>query len=803
MFIKKQIVFALLLLSSIAVQAQTDYQIKVFDDQKQVLAGATINIDGILFSQTDANGTFSVSLKQSRVSIRISMVGYYPFSQIVDLKKQNTFTLRKNIYVSEEALVTSTRIADEAAGTYSMVDRQYINKVNMGQDLPYILNQTPGVVITSDAGTGIGYTGIRIRGTDQTRTNLTINGIPLNDAESQGTFTVNIPDFASSVENIQVQRGVGSSTNGGGAFGASINIQTDNMPDTAYAEVNITQGGFDASHILFGNQMERYSAKVNTGLIDGHWNFSGRLSKIANIGYIDNSSAVLKSFFSSASYRNERHLIKFNVFSGTEKTFLAWNGVPQDSLKTNRTFNPISAEYNDQYDQYQQDHYQIFESFKINRRNHLNLGYHYTRGRGYFQEFRYDQSFANYNLDTVFVGNDTISESDILRRRWLRNTFEGIVYSWEYNSLDKFNFTLGGSANKYDGEHFGEIIWSKFASNSQPGHRFYTGWGLKKEFNIYAKANYKFSNALQSFIDLQFRAIDYEIAGNNKDQVIIDQKHALNFFNPKAGISYILTPDDFLYLSAGIANKEPNRDDFINGKVNNIVPKSEQLRNVELGWKRRKNNFNIELNAYLMDYKNQLVLTGEVNNVGEYLRVNTPESYRLGLEASASYNYTSKLSVSANIAISRNKIKSFTESIYAYDADYNYIGVVLKEHKNTDISFSPNFVAGSRIRYKVYQNLFLSLESKYVGKQFMDNTSNDLRKINPFFVNDLFLDYNLRVKNLIPSFTLTLKVNNVFNTMYEPNGYTYSLIENGVENNYNFYYPQAGRNYMVSMNFRF
>jgi iron complex outermembrane receptor protein len=803
MFVKKQIILVLLLLSSIAVQAQTDYQIKVVDDQKQPLPGATISIDGILFAQTDANGWYKIKLKQSTVSLNISMLGYYPFAQIVDLKRQSVFVLRKNIYVSEEALVTATRINENAAGTFSMVDKEYIKNVNMGQDLPYILNQTPGVVITSDAGTGIGYTGIRIRGTDQTRTNLTINGIPLNDAESQGTFTVNIPDFASSVENIQVQRGVGSSTNGGGAFGASINIQTDDMPDTAYAEVNITQGGFDASRILFGNQMERYSAKVNTGLIDGHWNFSGRMSKIASVGYIENSSAVLKSFFSSASYRNEKHLIKFNVFSGTEKTFLAWNGVPQDSLKTNRRFNPINAEYNDQYDNYQQDHYQIFESFKINNRNHINLGYHYTRGRGYFQEFRFDQQFANYNLDSLFIGNDTISNTDILRRRWLRNEFEGIVYSWEYNSLDKFSLTIGGSANRYDGEHFGEIVWSKFASSSQPGHRFYTGWGIKKEFNMYAKANYQFTNALQAFVDLQLRAIDYKLEGNNKDQVIIDQQHQFNFFNPKAGISYNITNDNNVYLSVGVANKEPNRDDFINGKVNNLVPKSEQLRNIELGWKKRTNSFNVEVNTYLMDYKNQLVLTGEVNNVGEYLRVNTPSSYRAGIEASASYTYTSKLNVSANIALSRNKIASFTESIYEYDADYNYIGVLLREHNNTDISFSPNVVIGTRMRYKVYQNLFVSIESKYVGKQYMDNTSNELRKIDPFFVNDLFLDYNLRVKKIIPSFTLTLKVNNVFNALYEPNGYTYSLIENGVENNYNFYYPQAGRNYMVSMNFRF
>jgi iron complex outermembrane receptor protein len=803
MFFKKQIVLALLLLSSIAVKAQTSYQIKVTDEENQVLVGATIAIDGIIFAQTDENGLYKLKLKQSKVSLTISMIGFYPFSQIVDLSRQNQFALKKNVFVSEEALVTSTRINSSAAGTYSMVDKNYISKVNMGQDLPYILNQTPGVVITSDAGTGIGYTGIRIRGTDQTRTNLTINGIPLNDAESQGTFTVNIPDFATSTENIQVQRGVGSSTNGGGAFGASINIQTDNMPDTAYAEVNITQGGFEVSNLLFGNQMERYSAKVNTGLIDGHWNFSGRLSKIANIGYIENSSAVLKSFFSSASYRNERHLIKFNVFSGTEKTYLAWNGVPQDSLKTNRRYNPISDEYNDQYDNYQQDHYQIFESFKLNKRNHFNLGYHFTRGRGYFQEFRYDQNFSNYNLDTLFTGSDTILNTDILRRRWLRNTFEGIVYSWEYDSQNKFKLTVGGSANRYVGEHFGEIVWSKFASNSQPGHRFYTGWGYKNEFNIYSKANYQFTNSLQAFVDLQFRSIDYKLEGNNKDQVVLDQQHQLNFFNPKAGVSYALTNNDFFYLSTGIANKEPNRDDFINGKVNNLVPKSEQLRNIELGWKKKRNDFAIEINTYLMDYKNQLVLTGEVNNVGEYLRVNTPNSYRVGVEASGNYNFTPKLNVSANVALSRNKIKSFTESIYEYDADYNYLGVVLREHKNTDISFSPNVVAGSRIRYKLIQNLFATLESKYVGKQFMDNTSNELRKLDPFFVNDLFFDYNLRVKKYIPSFTLTVKINNVFNTLYEPNGYTYSLIESGVENNYNFYYPQAGRHYMVAMNFKF
>lgn len=803
MFLKKHIATFVLILLGLSTFAQSNYQIKVVDEQNQALPGANITIDGIIFAQTNENGLYEFKLNHAKVSLTVSMIGFYTYNSIIELQSISIITLKKNIYVSEEALVTSTRVENKTAGTYTMVDKDYISKTNLGQDLPYVLNQVPGVVITSDGGTGIGYTGIRIRGTDQTRTNLTINGIPLNDAESQGTFTVNIPDFVSSVENIQVQRGVGTSTNGGGAFGASINIQTDNLPDTASAELNITQGGFSANKILFHNQVERYSAKVNTGLINNHWNFNGRLSKIANIGYIENSSAVLKSFFTSASYRNEKHLLKFNVFSGTEKTYLAWEGVPEDSLKTNRKFNPIAAVNPDQYDNYQQDHYQIFESFRLNEKHHLNLGYHYTRGRGYFQEFRANQRFENYGMDTLFTGGDTISRTDIVRRRWLDNEFEGVVYSWEYDSQDKLKLLVGGSANKYEGDHFGEIVWAQFASNTRQGQRFYESSAIKKEFNIYSKVTYLFTSNFNAFVDLQYRKLNYSMAGNNKDQVILDQSHELNFFNPKAGASYSFNNSDFLYVSLGITNKEPNRDDFINGKVNGLTPKSEQLQNVELGWKKRTNSYSVEVNTYLMNYRNQLVLTGEVNNVGEYLRINTPNSYRTGIEASGTLNYTSKLSVSANIALSRNKIKSFTESIYEYDANFDYVGVTLRNHKNTDISFSPNIVAGSRIRYKLYQNLFATLESKYVGKQYLDNTSNDNRKIDPFFVNDLFIDFSTVVRNYIPSLIFTVKVNNVFNELYTPNGYTYSLIESGVENNYNYYYPQAGRNYLVSMAMRF
>lgn len=803
MFFKKHLFVALLLFMGTALHAQDLYTLKVIDEQKKPLAGATISVDGILFAQTDADGTYQLSINQSKVNIHISMVGFLPLTINVDLSKERTFILKKRVFLSEEVMVTATRIDEKSAGTFTMVNKEYIEKTNFGQDLPYMLNQIPSVVITSDAGVGIGYTGIRIRGTDQQRTNLTINGIPLNDAESQGTFTVNISDIASSVENIQIQRGVGASTNGAGAFGASINIQTTQMADTASAEVNFAQGSFNAKNLLFHNSMDKYTAIVNTGLIKNHWNFSGRLSKVSSAGYVENSSAVLKSFFTSASYRNEKHLVKFNIFSNLEKTYLAWNGVPEDSLKTNRTYNPISAEYNDQFDNYQQDHYQIFESYKINIHHHINIGYHYTRGRGYFQEYRYDQKYANYGLDSVFAGNDTITQTDILRRRWLKNEFEGVVYSWEYIPNNKFKLTVGGASNKYSGEHFGEIIWAKNASNSIPGTRWYQGWGKKYEANIYAKASYELNTKWNVFIDLQSRYVNYKIEGTNKDRLAVDQQHKFNFINPKAGISYNLSNANMVYLTYGATNKEPNRDDFVNGIVNNVTPKSEALSDVEIGWKKRTNKYSLEVNGFYMNYTNQLVLTGEVNNVGEYIRLNTPKSYRAGIEFSGSMNYTTRLIISGNLALSQNKIDAFTESIYQYDADYNYLGVLLRNHKNTDISFSPNLIASTRIRYKVFQSLFASVESKYVGKQFMDNTSNEDRKINAFFVNDLFLDYNIIIKGFTPMFTLMLKVNNVFNTLYEPNGYTYTLIESGVENNYNFYYPQAGRNYMFSLNCKF
>ncbi len=800
MFFKKSFLLSLFVVTNIMAYAQESFRIKILDENSAAIAGATVSIDGVINAQTNSDGEFEFKNQKSKVYLEIRMIGFHNYASAVDLRTTSTFTLRKNTYLSEEVLVSATRIDEKSAGTYSTVDKQYIEKTNLGQDLPYILNQTPSVVITSDAGNGIGYTGIRIRGTDPTRTNLTINGIPLNDAESQGTFTVNIPDFASSVENIQIQRGVGTSTNGAGAFGASINIQTDEMPDTAYAEVNIAHGSFDAQNIFHKNEIEKYTAKVNTGLINNHWNFSGRLSKISSTGYVNGSSAILKSFFTSASYRDEKHLLKFNVFSGQEKTYLAWNGIPQDSLNTNRKYNPIHEDYPDQYDQYQQDHYQIFETYKMNARNTFNVGFHFTRGQGFFQEFRRDQSFSDYKFRDVIIGTDTITETNLLRRRWLRNEFYGIVYSWAYSNNKNFRLTIGGAANDYRGEHFGEVIWAEHSQTIQSGDRFYTGRGIKLESNTYAKMNYDINTKWSTFLDLQVRFVDYRIDGFNKDQVLLDQDNRFNFINPKAGISYFKSAQEMLYFSYGMANKEPNRDDLINGFVNGQKPKSEQLHDFELGWKKRRNNFSWEANAYYMYYINQLVLTGEVNNVGEYLRVNTPESYRAGIELSGGWNYSNKLSFMGTLNLSQNKIAEFKE--YIYDAN-TYALAEVRDYKNTDISFAPNIVASARTRVKLINNLFATLESKYVGKQYLDNTSNDLKSIDAFFVNDLFIDYNVSIKKIVPQMSIILKVNNVFNTLYESNGYTFNLIDNGQEQIFNYYYPQATRNYLLGFNFRF
>lgn len=792
MFLKKNVSLAAMILVPFLSFSQWTISGKVYEENTdQTIAGATV-VFGNYQTQTDSQGNFYLnSISAGSYTLSISFIGYKTYKQVINVNQAITLAcaLKKSIYISEEAIVLSTRAYEDAAATFTQITKTEIEKNNHVQDLPYLLNQVPSVIITSDAGTGIGYTGLRIRGSDATRTNVTINGIPLNEAESQGVFWVDLPDLASSVDNIQVQRGVGTSTNGAGAFGASINIETDKQEEKPYTEFNTTFGSY---------QTEKYNAKIGTGVVNKHWSFNGRVSKISSQGYIENSSSSLRSFFSSGSYINKKDMVKLVVFSGIERTALAWGGVPEDSLKTNRKYNPISHPFTDQTDNYQQDHYQLFYSRQISSSISANIGFHFTRGRGYYEEYKQDQDMSDYKMDTIFIGGDTIHSTNLIRRRWLSTKLYGIVYSLNYDFNDRLRFIIGGAANSYRGEHYGEVVWSQYSSQKNRYDRFYTTYGHKEESNTYIKSTYKISSKLTAFGDIQLRMIDYRISGIGKDKINITQDDQLLFFNPKIGISYQPKASVLWYASYSIANREPNRDDYTAGVAANKKPKPENLKDLEIGYKQKGRNFNFELAYFYMVYKNQLVLTGELNDVGEYLRTNIAESYRTGIELVGNINLTKNLILSLNYSFSQNKIENFTEVIYMYDINYNYLGLKENKYKKTDIAYSPNIISGGELRYNLFKSFTTTLQTKYVGKQFLDNTSNKNRSINAYLISDLLFSYHLTHKNAFDA-TVFFKVNNLFNELYEANGYTYSEITNAALSTYNYYYPQAERNFLVGL----
>lgn len=682
-----------------------------------------------------------------------------------------------------EVVVSATRANQKTGMAFTNVYQKDIKKVNLGQDMPFLLNQLPSVVVTSDAGAGVGYTGIRIRGTDPTRINVTLNGIPYNDSESQGTFWVNMPDFASSAQSIQVQRGVGTSTNGAGAFGASININTLGYEQDAFGETNVSVGSFNTlkTNIL-----------ASTGLLNGHFVVDARLSKLSSDGYIDRAASDLKSFYVSAGYYGKNNFVRFNAFSGKEKTYQAWEGVPESLLKTNRTFNPYT--YDNQVDDYQQDHYQLISSFKLGQNWTFNPTLHYTKGRGFYEQYRESQSFANYGLPNVIIGSDTTKRTDLVRRKWLDNDFYGATYSLDYQSNKKFSANIGGGWNKYDGDHFGEIIWAKNASTSNIRYRWYESNSIKTDFNIFTKGYYQVSEALNFFADLQYRTISYDIKGVNDDRADITQGSDYQFFNPKFGVNYQLSKTTSVYASYAVGNKEPSRQDFID---NAQAPLAETLRDLEIGYRTAGQKLSFDANFYYMNYRNQLVLTGQVNDVGNAIRVNVPQSYRAGLELMANWKFAPRWALSANTTFSQNKIKNFTETIVNYDGDANQVNSLAK----TDISFSPNLIAGGQLSYNPTKNVELALMTKYVSKQFMDNTSDDNRSLDAFFVNDIRASYSIKPK-IVKELTFSLLVNNIFNHLYESNGYTYSYIYDKLVTTENFYYPQAGTNFLLAVKVR-
>ena len=801
------------LLLPFVVSAQITLSGSVTDGQtNSSLAGATVSINNSLTNVAGAGGRYQFTgLKAGDNTIRVSFIGYQTVSRSINLTANTTvnFALLKSITVTEDVNVTSTRAGINTPIAFTNLSRKEIQKNNLGQDLPFLLTQTPSAVTTSDAGAGVGYTGIRIRGSDGTRVNVTINGIPYNDSESQGTYFVDLPDFASSVDNIQIQRGVGTSTNGAGAFGASINIQTTTRRDTAYAELNNSAGSYGTV---------KNTVSLGTGLLGNHFTFDGRLSRIRSDGYIDRSASQLKSYFFSGAYYGKSSILRLNVFSGQETTHQAWTGVNADSIaKGNRKYNELGyinangTYYNNQTDNYTQNHYQLLYDQQLGSNFSFNGALHYTKGFGYYEEYKNNAAVADYGLTPVVVGNTTIANTDLVRRLWLNNDFYGVTYNLKYQPSTQFNVLLGGAYNQYKGAHYNNIEFTQQTTTATPDYEYSRNNAKKNDFNTFIRAEYETGNFLL-YGDLQYRHVYYSFLGFDRNLNNVQQSAALNFFNPKAGVTYKLNERNNIYASFAVGNHEPNRDDYVNSSPASR-PLPENLKDFELGYRTTTGAFTGGINAFYMLYKNQLVLTGALNDVGGAIRTNIKDSYREGIEIDGKLNITRTLSWAANAAISSNKVKNFQQFLFNYDTNTT----VETDYKKTDIAFSPNFVGNSEIGFRPIKNGEIALLSKYVSKQYLDNTSNinpagvpsagdnsfaQNRYLRAYFVNSVRLNYNFSIRS-VKNVGITLLVNNIFSTKYESNGATYPDIESGKVANYNYFYPQAPRNFLASLNLKF
>ena len=696
-------------------------------------------------------------------------------------------TLQGTKQVLDEVIVQSVRVKYSSPISHSNISKSEMSSRNLGQDLPVLLNFLPSVVTTSDAGAGIGYTGIRIRGVSPQSTNITINGIPFNDPESHGTFWVNLPDFTSSIESLQVQRGVGTSTNGSGAFGASINILTDAISKNPYAEISNSIGSYNTL---------KHTVKFSTGQLNDSFELSGRLSKIDSDGYIDRAYSDLKSYFIQGAYIKGNTLIKALTFGGHEKTYQSWDGVSNDQLLENRRQNPLT--YENEIDNYKQDHYQLHWNQKLNEKWSTNLGLNYTYGRGYFEQYREADSVDTYggivDSDTDQNGNLT-GTTDLIRRRWLDNNFYVLNASTNYNS-SKLNLMFNTSYSTYSGDHFGEVIWARnFSKSSSIRDRYYDGNGKKTDFSLFAKGSLILNNAFEFYADFQLRNINYKTTGYTSDLVNMLLDESYSFFNPKFGLSYKLSSQSMVYGSYSRANREPSRSDFESNE--NIKP--EQLNDFEIGWRFRKDGLSLNINTYYMLYNEQLVLTGELDDVGSPIRTNSGSSYRMGIEAEARIKLSEFFLMNTNVTLSSNKNK---QTLSKFDGKIVDFG-------KTNISFSPDFIASNTIVFSPKDNLDISFLSKYVGKQYMGNIDADNSILDSYFVNDLNLNYKINPNKTFKEIIISGLINNILDKEYVSNGYYYTYDDTwsvpGQTKTMDGagYYPQATRNFLIGITLKF
>jgi len=811
----KKISFLLIALLIISIWAKSQkISGNVYTKENQPLPGAIITFkNSYLGTTSNQEGYFEIEApKTENPILEIRYLGFKPYQSdlnAITSKENLKVTLMPDVIEKAEFIVIGTRANNSTPTAYSNIDKETIEKQNLGQDIPFLLNLSPSVLVSSDAGAGIGYTDMRIRGTDVTRINVTVNGIPLNDSESQGVFWVNMPDLSSSLNSIQIQRGVGTSTNGASAFGASVNLETENNQSEAFGETNISVGSFNT---------QKYNLQFGTGLLKNNWAFDGRLSSITTDGYIDRATSDLKSYYLTGGYYGEKTTLKLVHFSGSENTYQAWYGTPEPAITNNengkidyaiteglnndqtqnllnsgRTYNHYL--YDNEVDNYKQDHYQAHLTQKLNSNLTGNLSLHYTKGQGYFEQYRDDDDFADYGLENPIIGADTLTSTNLIRRRWLDNDFYGFVYGLNYQK-NKLNLNFGGAANWYEGDHFGEIIWSEIALNNEIDYRYYDNVGNKTDINSYLKANYQISTKINLFGDVQYRFVNYETVGIDNDLRTISINESFNFINPKAGLTYFINTKNKAYFSVAVANREPSRTDFLDAAL--TQPEHETLVDYEFGIERATSKYKSAVNLFYMDYNNQLIPTGELNDVGASVKTNVANSFRAGAEIQLAYQITKQFKWEANYTYSINQIENFDEVLYDYT---NGFDVVINNYKNTSMALSPNHIAKSIVSYSPINNLEFALITNVVSEQFLDNTTNNNRKIDGFITNDLRLLYNkefLGLKNV----GVSLLVNNIFNELYSSRGYTYSYIYVSTITR-NHYYPQATRNFLLSLNLKF
>jgi iron complex outermembrane receptor protein len=779
---KKITIFLFLFVSVLTNAQKVTVSGKIVDKNQKILTGATVLIketnQGI---SSDFDGNFSFKLNKGTFTLKVSFIGFKTIEKSIFLDKDKVLTiaLEEDDNVLDEVLVSAVRATSSIPVTYSNLSKKELAKRNLGQDIPILLNYLPSVISSSDAGAGIGYTYLNVRGSNSERINVTINGIPYNDPESHGTFWVNLGDFASSTENLQLQRGVGTSTNGSGAFGASLNILTDAISENAGGEISNSFGSYGT---------RKHTVKFTTGKINEHLEVSGRFSNIHSDGYIDRAFTNLKSYFLQASYKDENTLIKAVSFGGAERTYQAWYGLDPQQLKEDRRQNPYT--YENEVDDYKQNHYQLHWNEQLNNHWSTNLGLNYTKGAGFFEQYKTDENAAAFN-------NLIEDGSDVIVRRWLDNDF--YVFNFNANYKDeKLNIITGISYSNYTGDHFGEVIWgSNLASGVSYGDRYYFSDAKKTDMSVFSKATYQMNEKVSAYLDLQGRFINYQTKGLTSDRNPLDIDAQFNFFNPKAGFIYKIAAQNNIYLSYARANREANRNDFENG-----VSSPEILDDIELGWRYKSDQVQLNTNIYYMNYKNQLVLTGAIDNVGAPIRATSGKSYRLGLEIDADLKLNDQFSIKSNAAFSTNKNEDFTAPING-----NLVNL-----GDTPLSFSPNVIVGNMVMYQPSKNLQISFLSKYVGKQFMSNLNSSVSKLDvldSYFTSDLNFVYEIVTKKVFDAIIISGIINNIFNTEYVDRGFyytyddTWSSPDSVTTLDGAGYYPQATRNFLVGVTLKF